>query len=137
MFLVSVYAGKRQILQQVEANLGLLRRVLVWGLAFGAAANAIYTIGYELGNPLEIDLVWIVSIAALAVGGPTLCLCYIAAITLMMRHERWQWMFRPLAAAGRMALSNYLFQSLVCTTIFYSYGLGLYGAMGRAAGISL
>jgi uncharacterized protein len=25
----------------------------------------------------------------------------------------------------------------VCTTIFYSYGLGLYGSVGRAAGLGL
>ena len=36
-----------------------------------------------------------------------------------------------------MALSNYLLQSLVCTTIFYSYGLGLFGSVGRAAGLVL
>ena len=29
-----------------------------------------------------------------------------------------------------MALTNYLLQSLICTTIFYSYGLGLYGRVG-------
>jgi uncharacterized protein len=36
-----------------------------------------------------------------------------------------------------MALSNYLFQSLVCTTLFYSYGLGLFGKVGPAAGLAL
>ncbi|MEO1201451.1 MAG: DUF418 domain-containing protein [Pseudomonadota bacterium] len=36
-----------------------------------------------------------------------------------------------LAAVGRMALSNYLLQSLVMTTIFYGYGLGLYAEVGR------
>jgi uncharacterized protein len=36
-----------------------------------------------------------------------------------------------------MALSNYLFQSLVCTTLFYSYGLGLYGKVGPALGLGL
>jgi uncharacterized protein len=36
-----------------------------------------------------------------------------------------------------MALSNYLLQSLVCTTLFYSYGLGWYGSVGRAAGLVL
>lgn len=36
------------------------------------------------------------------------------------------------AAAGRMAFSNYLASSLICTTIFYGYGLGLYGALSRA-----
>jgi uncharacterized protein len=36
-----------------------------------------------------------------------------------------------------MALSNYLMQSLICTTIFYSYGLGLFGSVGRATGLGL
>jgi uncharacterized protein len=36
-----------------------------------------------------------------------------------------------------MALTNYLLQSVICTTIFYSYGLGLYGQVGPAAGVSL
>lgn len=34
---------------------------------------------------------------------------------------------RPLAATGRMALTTYLTQSVVCTLLFYSYGLGWYG----------
>ncbi len=38
-----------------------------------------------------------------------------------------------LAAAGRMAFTNYLVTSIVMTTIFYGYGLGLFGSVGRAA----
>jgi uncharacterized protein len=30
-----------------------------------------------------------------------------------------------------MALSNYLFQTLVCTTIFYGHGLGWFGHLER------
>lgn len=37
-----------------------------------------------------------------------------------------------LAAAGRMAFTNYLTTSIVMTTIFYGYGLGLFGSVGRA-----
>jgi uncharacterized protein len=36
-----------------------------------------------------------------------------------------------------MALSNYLLQSLVCTFIFYGYGLGLFGRVGAAVGLAL
>jgi len=35
------------------------------------------------------------------------------------------------AAVGRTALSNYLFQTVVATTIFYGYGLGLFGHVTR------
>ena len=38
-----------------------------------------------------------------------------------------------LEAAGRMAFTNYLATSLVCTTLFYGYGLGWYGQLPRAA----
>jgi len=37
-----------------------------------------------------------------------------------------------VGAAGRMAFSNYLGTSLICTTLFYGYGFGLYGTLGRA-----
>ncbi|HMP46010.1 MAG TPA: DUF418 domain-containing protein [Sphingopyxis sp.] len=36
-----------------------------------------------------------------------------------------------LAATGRMAFTNYLTTSIVMTTIFYGYGLGLFGSVGR------
>ena len=40
-------------------------------------------------------------------------------------------LMRRFAAVGRMALSNYLAHSIVLTTIFYGYGLGLYGHVPR------
>jgi uncharacterized protein len=36
-----------------------------------------------------------------------------------------------LAAVGRMALTNYLLQSIICVFIFYGIGLGLYGQVSR------
>ena len=39
---------------------------------------------------------------------------------------------RRLEAVGRMAFTNYLASSLLCTTFFYGYGLGWYGHLSRA-----
>lgn len=36
-----------------------------------------------------------------------------------------------LAATGRMAFTNYLVTSLICTTLFYGYGLGWFGVLSR------
>ncbi|MHC4991102.1 MAG: DUF418 domain-containing protein [Planctomycetota bacterium] len=38
---------------------------------------------------------------------------------------------RVLAAVGQMALTNYLMQSIICTTIFYGHGFGAFGHFER------
>ncbi len=43
-----------------------------------------------------------------------------------------RWLTGALAAVGRMALTNYLMQSLICTFLFYWWGLGLWGTMSRS-----
>jgi uncharacterized protein len=46
-------------------------------------------------------------------------------------------LIRPLAAVGQMALTNYLLHTLICTTIFYGRGLGLYGEVERVGQIGI
>ena len=43
----------------------------------------------------------------------------------------------PLAAVGRMALTNYLLQTVICTTIFYGHGLGLFGRVQRVGQLAI
>jgi uncharacterized protein len=38
---------------------------------------------------------------------------------------------KRLAAVGRMALTNYLLQSVLATLVFYGHGLGLFGSVSR------
>ena len=57
---------------------------------------------------------------------------YIGLIMLISKTDTRGFIKDRLAAVGRMALTNYLLQSIVCTTIFYSYGLGLFGEVNRA-----
>jgi uncharacterized protein len=52
------------------------------------------------------------------------------ALVMLLCQRGWQ--LRPLATVGRMALTNYLLQSVMCTTIFYGHGLGLFGQVERA-----
>jgi uncharacterized protein len=63
---------------------------------------------------------------------PFLALAYASALILMMEARIANWLTSRLAAAGRMAFSNYLGTSLVMTTIFYGYGFGLFGELHRA-----
>ena len=56
---------------------------------------------------------------------------HIGAVMLFYQSGAIAWLTRRLAAVGRMALSNYLLDSIAFTTIFESYGLGLYGTVHR------
>jgi uncharacterized protein len=56
---------------------------------------------------------------------------HIGAVMLVCKSGALPSLTRRLAAVGRMALSNYLFDSLFFTTLFYGYGLDYYGAISR------
>jgi len=44
---------------------------------------------------------------------------------------------KPIAAVGRMAFSNYIFDTVVCTTLFYGFGFGLFGKVSRVTQIEI
>lgn len=52
---------------------------------------------------------------------------HLGVILMVVRAAPSAALVRRLAAVGRMALSNYLAQSILCGFIFYAVGLGLYG----------
>ena len=55
---------------------------------------------------------------------------HVGALMLIYKSGRLSWLMRSLAAVGRMALTNYIMQSIIVNLIFY-YGLGLYGRLER------
>ncbi|MEG3179870.1 DUF418 domain-containing protein [Sphingomonas sp. LT1P40] len=61
---------------------------------------------------------------------PLMIMAWASLIVLLMRPGGM--LTTRIAAAGRMAFTNYLATSLICTTLFYGYGLGWYGEMSRA-----
>jgi uncharacterized protein len=62
---------------------------------------------------------------------------YVLTIVRLAQLPVWQQRFAPVAAAGRMPLTNYLLQTLIATTIFYGWGFGLWGKVGPATGLVL
>ena len=52
-------------------------------------------------------------------------------VMLLAAAARPAWLLRPLEAVGRTSLSNYLLQSILCTTLFYGHGLGWFGRLDR------
>ncbi len=93
---------------------------------FGYAAIAAFAIAHRF-DARYVALSWLALAAPLR---PPTIMGYAAAIILLARPGGW--LTSRLSAAGRMAFSNYLGTTLICTTVFYGYGLGLYGDLSRA-----
>lgn len=56
---------------------------------------------------------------------------YLAAIVGVVQQGWLTWLTRPLSAVGRMAFSNYIMHTVICTTLFYGHGLGWFGNLKR------
>ncbi|MFZ5813773.1 MAG: DUF418 domain-containing protein, partial [Bacillota bacterium] len=128
LFLLGMLAAQTGLLRDLPAHRPLLERLFRWGLPVGVAFSLLLTqtggstLAYALGAVL---------------GGGSLGLAYGAGLVLLLQRPDWSRRLAPLASAGRMALTNYLLQSAICTTLFYSYGFGLYGRISPSAGLLL
>jgi len=137
MFLIGVWFGKRQMFQDLEANRSRFRKLLLWGLGLGIVGNVTYATLIMTLPRFEPSWPLLLAIAAQGVGAPLLCLAYVSALCLLALRPAWTARLKVLAPVGQMALTNYLMQSVICTLIFYGYGLGLFGQVGPALGILL
>jgi uncharacterized protein len=126
MFLIGLWLGRRQLFRNVDAHRPLLRRVLVWGLALGLPANL--ALAYLIAGDAErFTPPALLQTTAYALGVAPLALAYAAGFALLWQRPRWAGRLAILAPVGRMALTNYLLQTLTGIGLFFGIGLGLGG----------
>ncbi|SNT34779.1 uncharacterized protein SAMN05444672_11618 [Bacillus sp. OK838] len=127
-FLIGAGVAKQGFLQNINQYKRQLKAILIVSLLLGLSIKILpYVTVYHFGTIFVQDYF----------GGPLLTIFYITAIALLAEQAGDSLLFRPLSYIGRMSMSNYLFQSIVCTAIFYSYGLGLYGTVSYTTGFFL
>jgi len=70
-------------------------------------------------------------------GSLLVSLGWVGLVMLACRHRVVPQLRHALAATGQMAFTNYLLQTVICTTIFYGHGFGLYGSVSRIGQIGM
>lgn len=134
MFLLGLRIGQEEYLTDANAHMRLLKKVRFWGLSVGFAVSLAVIFGYTIFQHLSA-LTFLFFNQTLA--GPILSMGYAAAFVLAARSSVWQPIVKLLNFVGRMSLTNYLLQSMICAIIFSGYGLGLAGKIKPFTGILL
>ena len=137
LLLVGLLAGRSRLIVEVADHRRTFEKILMVCGAVGLAGNFI---GAWLMMAASADEHWglmLIGIGIISIFGPVLTAAYIAGMVLLIDRRPSLPFLPPIAAVGRMALTNYLMQSLIATTIFYGYGLGLGGTVGRLGTIGI
>lgn len=132
-------AGGRMLIGMALMKMGVFSAERSWSFYKRMAAGF-----YAIGLPLTIYPAYVIAkvefdtlqapfaSALLALGMVPMALGHAAVVMMVCKAGLWDWLRNRLAAVGRMALTNYLLQSVLCTTLFYGYGLGWFASVDRS-----
>ena len=130
IFLIGAWLLRSGAIADPAPHEVLLRRLRHWALPAGlvlALASAAITVRMDWHHDAARSML---AVALMFAASPLLSLGYLALIVAALQTRARRWLLL-LAPAGRMALTNYLLQSLLGTWVFYGHGLGLWGQVAR------
>ncbi|MFD2657758.1 DUF418 domain-containing protein [Gracilibacillus thailandensis] len=118
IFLIGLLFARKKWLHDLQGHKKILRKWWIYSLILFVVFKA----GpYAFGNPY-----WFSRLQD-AIGGSASAIFYV--ITIAFLFDKLTKFFRMVGYVGKMALSNYILQSIIGVTIFYSIGFGLYGQL--------
>lgn len=119
-----------------EAGRPWHRRLCLLGIPLGLALELLGA-GLMLRAEFRPNMVLVGAALLQYVASFVLCMGYLGGICMFVSSGAWPRLQAGLAAVGRMALTNYLAQSIIATGVFYWWGLGLFGEWGRVQQLGL
>jgi uncharacterized protein len=135
MFVLGLWTVRARIALSPSAHRATLVRWSLLGWSIGLPANLIATWSAGRWPYLMPSAAGLLGVVMQAVGVPMLALGYAATVALLVVDgRRVVAMFGPM---GRMALTNYLMQSVVCVVLSYGFGFGLWWRVGASRAMAI
>ena len=133
LFLMGLYVWRKGWVQTLSERNVALRRICAWTLSLGLLTQMACVGAHHLLTPDQPQsiLTLIVKLANL-ISAPMVSCGYATGLALLFQHPRWKARVLWLAPVGRMALTNYLTQSIFFVTFYSGIVTGLYGRVGPA-----
>jgi len=131
MFLLGFYVGRKMIYANLENHVSLFKKLRKWGFIIGIPANLAVAF-FEIDDKSIPNAAGLLDTVFYALGVVPLSLAYVSSICLFWIRTKGNNSWKILAPVGRMALTNYLMQTILCIIIFYGVGFGFGGNIGPA-----
>ena len=135
MFVLGLWTVRTGLALSPASHRATLVRWSMLGWGIGLPTNVIAT--WASGNwpYMPPSIGGLLSVVMQAVGVPMLALGYAAAVTLLVIDGRR--LITVFAPVGRMALTNYLMHSVICVTLSYGFGFGLWWQIGATKALAI
>jgi uncharacterized protein len=135
MFLLGLWAVRSGLVASLSAHRATLVRWSRLGWGVGLPANVIAAWALQRWPYVPPSPGGLLGVVMQAVGIPLLAIGYAATVGLLVVDGRR--LVTVLAPLGRMALTNYLMQSIICVVLSYGFGLALWWRIGAATALAI
>lgn len=129
MMLLGIALFRWSILS-AERSKGFYLRMTIIGLLTGSLLSAL-GVALNFKNEWSLEFSMFLGKQFNYVGSVGTALGYVGLVMLICKSSSLKGIKRVLSLVGRMAFTNYILMTLICTFLFYGHGLGLFGSVER------